>query len=243
MDRAARTASAPSRSRIAMSLAVQPSSAAAVPAAPSRPVQPADVWTVWWPLAFSWIFMGLELPAVSAAMARLPQPTVSLAAYGGVVFPMSLLIESPILMLLSASTALSKDLRSHRLVERFMWTAGLSLVGVHALVAFTPLFDVLVGNLLGVPVEVREPARMGMRILTPWTLSIAYRRFHQGLLIRHGRSHAVGVGTAVRLTANLLVLALGFAYGKLAGIVVGSLAVTTGVVSEAIFAGFAARPV
>src|SRR5690242_667263 len=94
---------------------------ARVAAAP-RPITPADVWASWWPLAASWILMGFELPAVSAAMARLPQPTVSLAAYGGVVFPMSLLIESPILMLLSASTALSKDLRSHRLVERFMWT-------------------------------------------------------------------------------------------------------------------------
>ena len=43
-------------------------------------------------------------------MARLPQSTVSLAAYGGVVFPVALLVESPILMLLTASTALARDL-------------------------------------------------------------------------------------------------------------------------------------
>jgi len=208
-----------------------------------HPVSTGDVWAVWWPLAVSWIFMGLELPAVSAAMARLPQATASLAAYGGVVFPMALLIESPILMLLSASTALSKDLRSHRMVERFMWTAGCSLVAVHALLAFTPLFDVLVGHLLSVPVEAREPARLGLRIMTPWTLSIAYRRFHQGLLIRNGRTRYVGLGTAVRLGTNILVLTLGYAYGKLAGIVVGTISVTAGVIAEAVFAGLAARPV
>src|SRR5512140_2076053 len=210
---------------------------------PLPPARLREVWTVWWPLALSWVFMGFELPAVSAAMARLPQPTVSLAAYGGVVFPLALLIESPILMLLSASTALSKDLRSYRRVERFMWTAGLALVSVHALVAFTPLFDVVVGRVLGVPVEAREPARLGLRIMTPWTISIAYRRFQQGLLIRNGRSRYVGVGTAVRLGANLVVLVLGSLYGRLAGIVVGTIAVTAGVVSEAVFAGLAARPV
>ena len=46
--------------------------------------------------------MGLELPVVSAVMARLPQPEVSLAAYGGLVFPTALLIESPIIMLLAS---------------------------------------------------------------------------------------------------------------------------------------------
>ena len=49
----------------------------------------------WLPLAASWLLMGLELPAVSAVMARLPDPERSLAAYGGVVFPLALLIESP----------------------------------------------------------------------------------------------------------------------------------------------------
>jgi len=216
---------------------------APAPAAVPVTTRPFDVWLAWWPLALSWIFMGLELPAVSAAMARMPLATVSLAAYGGVVFPVALLIESPILMLLSASTALSKDLRSHRLVGRFMWTAGLSLTAFHALLAWTPLFDFVAGGLLGVPVEVREPARLGLRIMTPWTIAIAYRRFHQGLLIRHGRSRFVGLGTAVRLLTILLVLGFGAFTRRLPGIVVGTLAVTAGVVAEAVFAGLAARPV
>src|SRR5205085_2894887 len=70
--------------------ALQPSPArTAAQPAPLRPLATRDVWVAWWPLAVSWIFMGLELPAISAAMARMPLPTVSLAAYGGVVFPVS----------------------------------------------------------------------------------------------------------------------------------------------------------
>lgn len=187
--------------------------------------------------------MGLELPAVSAFMARLPQATVSLAAYGGVVFPTALLIESPILMLLAASTALARDEASYRLVRRFMWTAGLTLFAFHALVAFTPLFDGLAGTLLGVPPEVREPARIGLRIMLPWSLSIAYRRTQQGVLIRFGRARSVTIGTVVRLGTNVSVLCAGLWHGGIPGIVVGTTAVTAGVVAEAIYAGFAVRPV
>ena len=207
------------------------------------PIGLSDVFRTWWPLAASWLLMGCELPVVSAVMARLPLPAISLAAYGGVVFPLALLIESPIIMLLSASTALSKDLRSHQLVGRFMWTASLSLTALHILVAFTPLYDLVVGGILGAPLPIREPARLGLMIMVPWTLSIAFRRYSQGLLIRSGRAKLVGAGTAVRLTTLVSVLAAGAAYGRLPGIAVGALAVTSSVVAEAIFAGLCARPV
>jgi hypothetical protein len=211
------------------------------PAGP--PVTVRTVVDTWWPLAASWLLMGLELPLVSAVVARLPEPTISLAAYGAVVFPLSLLIESPIIMLLSASTALSRDWASYRLVRRFMWTTSGGLTAVHMLVAFTPLYDLLIRRVMGVPDEVAEPARAGLQIMTPWTVSIAYRRFQQGVLIRFGHSRAVGVGTAVRLASNAAVLGIGYAIGSLPGIVVGSAAVATGVVAEAIYAGFAVRPV
>ena len=83
-----------------------------------------QVWLTWWPLAASWILMGLELPIVSAIMARLADPKISLAAYGGIVFPLSMIVEAPIIMLLSASTALCKDRQSYQLLRRFMIRIG-----------------------------------------------------------------------------------------------------------------------
>lgn len=197
----------------------------------------------WWPLAASWMLMAAEIPALSAVVARLAEPAINLAAYGGVVFPLALIIESPILMLLSASTALSRDWTSYRKVWRFMMTAGALLTGLHALVAFTPLYYLIVRSLLGVPEAIVAPARLGLMIMLPWTWAIAYRRTHQGVLIRFGHSKAVGVGTAVRLTADALVLALGYVIGTLPGIAVAAAAAATGVVSEAIYIGWAVRPV
>ncbi len=201
------------------------------------------VLRTWWPLAASWLLMSAEMPALTAVVARLTEPAINLAAYGGVVFPLSLIVEAPIIMLLAASTALCKDTASYNLVRRFMMTAGASLTLLHILVAFSPLYYVVVEDILGVPAEIVAPARIGLMIMTPWTWSIAYRRFNQGVLICFGRSHTVGIGTVIRLSANALVLSVGYWIGSLPGIVVASAAVASGVVSEAIYVGWVVRPV
>jgi hypothetical protein len=197
----------------------------------------------WWPLAASWLLMAIESPLVSAIVARLAQPEINLAAYGGVVYPLTLIIESPIIMLLSASTALSQDWNSYLRLRRFMMYLGAALTALHVLIAFTPLYYVVAVHLIGVPAEIVEPARLGLMIITPWTWSIGYRRFNQGVLIRFGKSGAVGVGTLVRLSADVLVLATGYLLGTLPGIVVASGALAAGVISEAVYVGLRIRPV
>jgi len=196
----------------------------------------------WWPLAASWLLMGAELPAISAVVARLANPEINLAAYGGVVFPLALIFESPVIMLLAASTALSKDYDSYRKVRKFMFVTGISMTVVHLLVAFTPLYYLVVQGILGVPPEIVAPARTGLMLMTPWTMSIAYRRFNQGVLIRFDHSRTVGIGTMIRLTADGSVLAAGY-FLSLPGIVVATSAVAVGVISEAIYAGLVVRPV
>ncbi len=202
----------------------------------------SSVFQMWWPLAGSWVLMGLELPAVSAVLARLAEPKIHLAAYGGVVFPISLLIEAPVIMLLAASTALSKDWNAYRFLRRFMLQLACALTFLHILVAFTPLYDVVVVGVLGVPNEIVEPARMGLMLMTPWTAAIAVRRFQQGLLIRFGHTRSVGIGTAVRLSVNGTVLFLGLFLEDIPGIVVGTAAVSLGVMSEALFVNFRVQP-
>ncbi len=202
-----------------------------------------EVAHTWWPLAASWLLMGLELPALSAVVARLPDPETHLAAYGGVVFPVALLIEAPIVMLLSASTALSKDRPSYMKLRRFMHTTSAVLTLLHALVAFTPLYEVVAVDMLGAPEPIVEPGRIGLMIMMPWTWAIAYRRFHQGVLIRFGHARAVGLGTVVRMCTYVIVLGVCYVVHTIPGIVVGSLAVALGVTAEAIYIGFRVQPV
>ena len=223
-----------------------PPPAAAVTEAPAGSGPPVDlgrVFRAWLPLAASWLLMSVELPLLAAVVGRLPDDTVNLAAYGSVVFPVALVFEAPIIMLLAASTALCTHGRAYLQVRRFMRAAGAALTLAHAAVAFTPLFDVVADTLMGIPGEVREPARLGLMIMLPWTWSIAYRRFHQGVLIRFGHGRVVWRGTLVRLAANAAALAFGALVMRWPGIAVGSVAIVTGVVCEAAFVGYCVQPV
>lgn len=187
--------------------------------------------------------MGAELPMVTAVVARMPDEEVQLAAYGSVAFPIALLVEAPIIMLLAASTALCVDHRTYLRLRRFTHRAGFALTALHAAIVFTPLYDAVARGLLGVPEAVVAPGRTGLAILLPWSWAIAYRRFQQGVLIRFEHSRDVGLGTLVRLATNATVLALGKAHGGLPGIVVGTSAISAGVLAEAVFAGWRARGV
>lgn len=195
----------------------------------------------WLPLFASWLLMTAEGPIISASINRLPNEVIMLAAFG-IVNSLSVTIESPIINLLATSTALVKDRHSFLLVRRFTIQWAIALTIVAALVAFTPLFDVIVLGWLGTPPEVAQWVRPGMQIMVFWTAAIAWRRFLQGVMIHFGDTRKVAWGTAVRLlssggTAVSLALFSGWP-----GIIIGATSLMAGVVAEALYATVAVRP-
>jgi hypothetical protein len=211
-----------------------------------KPADPAGlplrhILRTWWPLAASWLLMGFEGPAVASVVARMAEPKINLAAWGGVVFPLSLMAEAPVIMLLAASTALSRDWASFVKLRRFMMRLGFAMTVIHVLIVATPLYHLIVRGLIHAPEEIIDPARLGLYIMIPWTWAIAYRRFHQGVLIRFGHSLKVGLGTLVRFSADATVLALGYFLGGLPGIAIAGCGMIAGVVSEALYVHFTVR--
>ena len=207
------------------------------------PVTVARTLRLWSPLAASWLLMAVELPLLAIVVGHLPDEKIHLAAYGSIVFPLSLLVEGRIIMLLAASTALCTHWKAYLQVRRFMMAAGGLLTALHIAIAFTPLYYFVASGIMGAPEEILEPARLGLQIMTPWTFSIAYRRFQQGVLIRHEKGGEVTMGTVVRLVTNCGMLFVGATMMDWPGIVVGSVAVATGVVAEAAWIGLRVRPI
>ena len=210
------------------------------PAAANPQIYHGSILATWWPLAASWLLMGIELPAISAVVSRLGNPEIMLAAFGGVVFPIALLIESPIIMMLAASTAWSRDSKSFLALERFTTRASIALTIVHALIALTPLYWWVVVPLLDVPEEVQAPALLGLRIMLPWSWAIADRRFRQGALIRFGHRETIARGTLIRMCAAMISLWF-FFRADAAGIVTATASITIGVLVEATFVRWRAR--
>ena len=210
---------------------------------PTPPLSNSKVFKTWLPLVASWMLMSLELPAINAIVARLANPEISLAAYGGVVYPIALIIEAPVIMLLAASTALSRDWDSYKRLRKITLWMGGALMALHILIAITPLFDFITNVLLEAPAEVIEPARRGLLFLSPWTFAIAFRRFQQGAMIRHGHSKMVGQTTFVRLVTVALVLLVGFLVKTIPGPILAGSAQGLGVTAEAIYAGLVVRKI
>jgi hypothetical protein len=199
------------------------------------------ILSFWLPLAASWALMALEVPFVQAAIARLPDPETSLAAFG-IVTSLSITIEAPIIMLLATSTALCRDRAAYRALRRFMIGLNLLLTVVAAVVAFTPVYDWIIPGAMGVPGPIAAAARPGMRIMTLWSAAIGWRRFYQGILIRFGQTRRVGYGTLMRLLSSSGTAAALAWWGKLPGVWVGSCALMAGVLCEAVFVTWLVRP-
>ncbi len=179
--------------------------------------------------------MGIEQPAIAAVIARLPDTKVQLAAYGSVVFPIALLIEAPIIMLLAASTELSRDRVRYAQMVRYTRIMGIALTGLHIVVAATPAGPWFIEAALSVPSEVAQASRPGLWLMIPWSWAIASRRTGQGLLIRTGKSRIVGLATGVRLLVSSTVLATGVLTQAASGVEIGTAALAVGVLSEAAF--------
>lgn len=186
----------------------------------------------WLPLALAWLLMSVESAWIQGVISRKPDAEAQLAAFG-LMFTLSVLIETPIIMLLATSNALSRDRQSFRLLWRFMMGINVMIATIALLMAFTPLLDFYLGNLLGVPAHIIDATRPGMRIMFLWGGVIGYRRFHQGIIIRSGNTRFIGYGTIIRVFISGSVAIFLGALTNIAGIEVGAIALVLAVIAEA----------
>ena len=191
------------------------------------------VFRFWLPLAATWLMMAVEGPFLAAVIARLAEPTYNLAAYG-VAFSLALVVEAPVIMIMSAATALARDRVSYLRLRNFTHAlnAGVTFMMVAALLP--PVFSWLAHDLIGLPPEVAYRTHVALLILLPWPATIGLRRFYQGVLIRHGLTRRVAYGTIIRVGSMVTTAAVLAIDGRMEGAWVGAAALTVGVSSEAI---------
>jgi progressive ankylosis protein len=196
----------------------------------------------WLPLESTWLMMALENTLLSAFIARLAEPKFNLAAYG-VAFSFILVIEAPILMIISATTALVKDRDSFQKMQRFTFVLIGIITLIMALILIPPFFFYLTEHLIGLPSRIAELTYQACLILIPVPWAIGLRRFSQGLLIRHSHTRFVAFGTAIRLV-SLVVIGLVFYYfSAIEGAAVGAVVLTIAVILEAVASRLMARPI
>jgi hypothetical protein len=186
--------------------------------------------------------MTMEGPFVSAIINRMPDEVIMLAAMG-IVTSLSVTIESPIINLLATSTALTRDRPAYLLLRKFTLHWMIFLTAVTILLAFTPLFDLVIIELMNVPEEIAVWVRPGLQIMTFWSAAIAWRRFLQGIMIRFDQTRKVAWGTVVRLAASAGTALILATLTEWAGVIIGASSLMAGVIAEAAYATIAVRPI
>ena len=183
--------------------------------------------------------MAAEGPFLAAIIARLPSPEFNLGAYG-VAFALAILIEAPVIMLMSAATSLVKDRISYLKMRNFSRGLILGTTLLLLIVLVPGVYRWLTETLLQLPTEVADLTYGALWFFLPWPSAIGYRRFLQGGLIRAGKTRLVAMGTLIRLFAMTVAALLGYLLLDIPGAWIGGLALGTGVTVEAIAARFMA---
>jgi len=199
------------------------------------------VFRFYYPLALSWLFMGLDGPISVAVLSDLPYARVNTAAFL-IIIAVAMWIESPVIDLLSTATTLGKDGPSLAVLNRFVAYLVLWVTLAHAFVTLTSAYWVITEQILGVKPDVAQAARFGLAIMLPWSGFIGWRRSRQGLLIRNGATRLIGIGTLLRVTVLIIADWTLARWSGFSGIVTASIGLLSSVAAEAIFTHFVSRP-
>ncbi len=190
------------------------------------------VFHFWGPLALTWLMMAIEQPFLISFIARLEDAKYNLAAFG-IAGSFAMIVEAPIIMLMSASTALVTGRNSYKKLKKFTDILNALITSIQLIILIPPVFNFIVIHLMEVPEEVAKLAHVALLIFLPWAASIGYRRFYQGILIQNNLPRRVTYGTLVRLSV-IVIVGLFLYFSGVKGAYVGAGAMSLAVLIESI---------
>lgn len=168
-----------------------------------------QLWKEFIPLSLSDMMMAFSDPLMTTTLAHLPAARVNIASLG-IVKSLIVFFESPIIMILHASTALSGERQSRKYLARFTVLACI-LLSLCLLVLGIPLiFSWFGAQVLGLDSKTLEVAGRMLVLMFLWPAVIGWRRFFQGILIQAGKSKSLASASMARISYVLVSLGLGF---------------------------------
>ncbi len=190
------------------------------------------IFKFWFPIALTWLMMAFEGPYTTAVIARLGNAKYNLAAYG-IAFSFALIVEAPIIMLMTASTALVKNSLTYKKLRNFTLILNL-LITVAMLILLIPsVFDFITLKLMGIEEKLAKLVYHATVFLIPWPAAIGFRRFYQGILIASKKTKYIAFGTVMRIL-TVIVFSLVLAFNtNLQGCYIGAISLSLAVVIEA----------
>ena len=190
----------------------------------------------YWPLVLTSQMMTLAHPIINAALGRSEDAIVQLAAYG-VGFGTAVFLNSPLFPFQQVVTAMGVGPRARRDLIAKGLGLGVVICAVELALALTPLGYLLFDGFMGSTPAVTDLARRILLVQAPISLLLPLRALAWGVILRHRDTRIISQATGLRLACLTgLVFALAGA-GWWPPAVVGAVAMTLGILVEAIYSG------
>lgn len=188
-----------------------------------------EVGWFFFPLLLNVQMMSISHSVINAALARVADAVTALAAFS-VAMVVHIFIGSPSYQNHIITLAMVRGRRSLHSCALFITLMAIVIAALLALIAFTPLGDLILVDLLGTSPQVAGGARRALAMMVPLPFITGLRSFAQGLVSQTRRTGLISFATGVRIGALFLLLWLGS--GHLDGPALGAMALVGCVATE-----------
>ncbi|MBM3343925.1 MAG: hypothetical protein FJY56_17710 [Betaproteobacteria bacterium] len=212
----------------------------ALPERGGEPARYRQMWRFSWPLMVTTITENGVMFVINFFLGRLANPDLALAAFG-VVNALKSLVASPLRNLAQTAQALVHSRADMRVILQFANRLTLVYAVLVALMFYTPLRDVILGNIMGLSGELRDYAIPGVQMIMLVAVCWGYSSLFRGLLSAMRKTQIIAGSALIRLVVVIAVGSVTLIAPNLNGAAVGVAAIGAAFLAEAAILGWRLR--
>jgi O-antigen/teichoic acid export membrane protein len=209
---------------------------AELPAKGGEQASHRQMWAFSWPLMVTQVTENGVPFVINFFLGRLANPDLALAAFG-VVNALTSLVASPLRNMVQTAQALVHSRRDMQVMLRFAHRVTLVYVVLVASLFYTPMRDVILTRIMGLPVTLSTYATPGVQMVLLIVIVWGYASLFRGLLSAMRRTGAIAGSAVIRLMVVTAVGSVTLIAPNLNGAAVGVAAVSAAFLAEALILG------
>ncbi len=207
-----------------------------LPAEGGEQVSYRHMWAFSWPLMVTQVTENGVSFVINFFLGRLANPDLALAAFG-VVNALGSLVASPLRNMVQTGQALVHSRHDMQVMLRFAHRVTLVYVALVGILFFTPMRDVILSGIMGLPGTLASYAAPGVRMVLLVVVVWGYASLFRGLLSAMRRTGAIAGSAVMRLVVVTAVGSVTLIAPDLNGAAVGIAAIGAAFLTEALILG------
>jgi len=209
---------------------------AELPATGGEQASYRQMWGFSWPLMITQVTENGVSFVINFFLGRLANPDLALAAFG-VVNALTSLVASPLRNMVQTAQALVRTRHDMHVMLRFAHRVTLVYVVLVATLFYTPMRDVILIRIMGLPATLASYATPGVHLVVLIVVVWGYASLFRGLLAAMRRTGAIAGSAVIRLMVVTAVGSVTLIAPNLNGAAVGVAAVSAAFLAEALILG------